>query len=78
MLRLTNDQWAKLLLRWSGLKPTPEVRLVCAVIASGITGSDDDDGPWVCGQWFVAYCRLLGLDPDFVREQVARAAVFEP
>lgn len=72
MARVTSGQWEKVLLRWCNLEPTGEVRLICAVIADGIVKREEH--PWFFSQGgFAKYCLAIGLDPDFVYSQIARA-----
>jgi len=69
--KVSVTQWSKLLTRWTGLSPTGEVRLICAVLADGVANSGRPSSFFPDG--FSAYCRLVGLNPEFVMEQVERA-----
>ena len=78
------SQWQTLLRRWCPLETTPEVKLLCAILAQAI---DDEPAvaagrrapPFTTGFFrtgaggFFRYCGLLNLDGDFVLEQIARA-----
>ena len=75
----SSQSWEKLLLRWSGWSSIPEARLICAVISSFIaerlSGKEDstntrffEDGV------FDSYCRVIGLDPTAISEQIQRSA----
>ena len=71
-MNISRANWEKLLLRWSGMQPTGEARLICAVIADGIVDEDRSHLFFVSGG-FDRYCKLISLDPVFVREQMDRA-----
>lgn len=59
------------------MEATGEVRLVCAVLADGIV--EREKHPWFfSGGGFATYCRAIGLDADYVQEQIARADACEP
>lgn len=73
----SRTQWERVLIRWCGLQPTPEVRLYCAAIADGIVDRKRDSWFFERG-CFDAWCRVIGLDPVFVLEQIQRAAAFVP
>ena len=76
-MRVSRSQWEKLLARWCGMEATGEVRLVCAVLADGIV--EREKHPWFfSGGGFATYCRAIGLDADYVQEQIARADACEP
>ena len=86
MTVLTNSSWEKLLLRWTNMQPTGEVRLVCAMLAAAIvadvTKATDEGrkpcGAGFCGSWRMdAWCGAIGLRGAFVREQVCRAHMHE-
>jgi hypothetical protein len=75
--------WEKLLIRWSGLQPIPEVKLLAAIAASMIAPEageaklPKDFRNSV--QWrrvFDAYIHMLHLEPDFVLDQMDRALQF--
>lgn len=71
--------WEKLLLRWSGLSGSPEARLICAVIASSIAERLRGNEESVNTRFFESggfdnYCRVIGLNPKFVSEQIRRSA----
>jgi hypothetical protein len=73
--------WERLLLRWTGAVHSPEARLVCFVIASAIAerlgGKEKyDNSRFFEGDGFSNYCRIVGLDPAFVSEQISRSADF--
>ena len=73
----SRTQWERVLIRWCGLQQTPEVKLVCAVIADGIV--DREKYPWfIAAGCFDAWCRVIGLDTQFVLEQIQRAVAFVP
>lgn len=77
----SSASWEKLLLRWSGLVEIPEIRLICAVIASAIAerlrGDEKSDNTrFFDGGGFDNYCRVIGLDPSFIEEQIRRSADF--
>lgn len=73
--------WRRMLEQWCPYEPTPEVRLVCWLLATAITdepGEALDQGrqPFVGGFFaggFQAWCSLVRLNPQFVMEQIARA-----
>jgi hypothetical protein len=67
--------WEKMLLRWSGMEPSGEVKLICAVIADGIIERERDHWFFSTGG-FESYCSVIGLSPVFVLEQMYRAADF--
>jgi hypothetical protein len=76
--------WEKLLIRWSGLEPIPEVKLLAAVAASIIAPEAGE--PKLPkdfrnnAQWrrvFDPYMRVLHLDPEFVLEQIERALKYK-
>jgi hypothetical protein len=71
-MKVSRANWERLLLRWSGMQPTGEARLVCAVIADGIVDEDKSHLFFVSGG-FDRYCKAVGLDPVFVKEQMLRA-----
>lgn len=71
-IALSRTDWERLLLNWSNMAPTGEVRLVCAVLADGIVDRQKDPR-FFAGGGFDAYCRVIGLDPVFVREQIGVA-----
>lgn len=81
---LSQSQWEKLLLRWSGMEPIGEVRLVCAVIASAIVEEKTPEGG-ACAAYQTgffngpvsAWCALIGLDWRFVVEQAIRLCAFQ-
>lgn len=75
-MKLSQSKWERVLLRWCEMEHTGEVRLLCAVIAEGIATQDKD--PWFfSGGGFSAYCRAIGLDPEFVLRQIERADAYE-
>ena len=81
MAKLSAYAWEKLLARWTGLQPTGEVKFICAIIASAIDEEPSEARlqhrrPFYSGfftGYFFKYCKILGLDPEFVIEQVERA-----
>ena len=76
-MELSRTQWERVLIRWCGLQQTPEVKLVCAVIADGIV--DREKYSWfIAAGCLDAWCRIIGLDPVFVLEQIQRAVAFVP
>lgn len=76
-MELNRAQWERVLIRWCDLQATPEVRLTCAVIADGIV--DREKLPWFFERGcFDAWCRVIGLDTQFVLEQIQRAGEFVP
>lgn len=75
----SSASWEKLLLRWSGLIGSPEARLIVAVIASAIAerlrGEEDSANTrFFEGDGFNNYCRVIGLDPVAIAEQIRRSA----
>lgn len=71
-MRVSRSQWEKLLLRWSGMEATGEVRLVCAVLADGIV--EREEHPWFfSGGGFATYCKAIGLNETYIQEQIERA-----
>lgn len=81
---LSQNSWEKLLLRWSGMEPIGEVKLVCAVIASAIIEEDksaEEGGrPAFRSGFFsgphLAWSTLIGIDGRFLMEQISRAQQF--
>ena len=79
VLRLT--EWQTLIEQWCPMRKSGEVQLICSVLAQAIADEpkyalDNDQVPYKTPFFrgmFVAYCRLIGLDPVFVLEQIARA-----
>lgn len=85
-MRLTTSQWEKMILRWAPISATPEVRLLCAVLATAIAEEPADAGrrhrqPYAHGFFsdggFERYCAVLGLHADFVMDQIKRASCFD-
>jgi hypothetical protein len=76
----SDTSWEKLLLNWSGMAAEPEVKLICAVIASGIHEYLKGGDARVKAEAFIAndgmgnYCRAIGLSPEFVIGQMHHAA----
>lgn len=67
--------WEKLISRWSELDGSPEKKLICAVIALAIVDVKDElyrvsNKVGFFGENFEAYCRLIHVNPDFLREQI--------
>ena len=76
-MNVSRSNWEKVLLRWCGMAPTGEVKLICAVIADGIV--ERDKYPlFFSGGGFDKYCKTIGLDPDFVEQQINRANMHVP
>ena len=71
-MTLSRSHWEKLLLRWSGMHPTGEVKLICAVIADGICDVREQARFFQNGG-LAAYCSAIGLDVDFIKQQIDRA-----
>lgn len=69
-------------MRWSDFPTCGEKRLICAVIAQAAADHQfykrdfravaNGDGFW--GPMLEKYCRMISLDPQFVREQILLAA----
>lgn len=80
-MKLSVSVWEKQLLSWCNLE-CGEAALICRVIATAICDEpsealDKNREPYaseffVTG-WFRHYCRAVGLEADFVMEQVKRA-----
>lgn len=75
-------RWTKILARWASTPESPEKRLIVAVLAQAISDEQDrvkrskyslDLNFGFSESMFEAYCRMVGLNPDFVREQVSIA-----
>jgi len=73
--------WEKLLMRWSDFPLCGEKRLVCAVIANAIADDKKDhelQSVALRTRFFQtglsAYCGAIGLDSEFVRDQVLLVA----
>lgn len=76
-MELSRTQWERVLIRWCDMPALPEVKLTCAVIADGIV--DREKYPWfIAAGCFDAWCRVIGLDTQFVLEQIQRAEAFVP
>jgi len=71
-VHVNRSNWEKLLMRWSGMQDTGEVRLICAVIADGIIERHRDKRFFLEGG-FDNYCRAINLEPRFVKEQISRS-----
>jgi hypothetical protein len=76
-MHLSREKWSVMLLRWTGFDASPELRLICAVIAEAIATRSQSDISFLAGNGLNNYCRLIGLDPQFVREQIGRADDFD-
>jgi hypothetical protein len=71
-MNVSRSAWEKLLLHWCEMQETGEVKLMCAVIADGII--ERVRHPWFfSGGGFDKYCRAIGLDPEFVQQQIKRS-----
>lgn len=78
-MKLSQATWEKLLNRWSDIQDCGEKRLLCAVIAQAIADESAKASAFSGFFWtngFVAYCRVLGLNHQFVIEQAKRARDF--
>jgi len=81
-MKLNETAWQKLIIRWSELKPTPEVKLIAAIIAKAIIDERKRSLPhFVGGFWdtnFLRYSKIIGINPQFLIEQINRANDFVP
>lgn len=76
---MTQTRWEKVLSRWSDAPECGEKRLLVALLAMAITEEaravgDFEHGFFHRGGGFDKYCKVVGLNPQFVREQIERAA----
>ena len=72
-MKLSSNTWEKLLKRWLPFQSTPESNLIVAVIADGIVNRERESWFFTNGG-FETYCRIVGLDPEFVLQQIERAS----
>lgn len=76
---LSQSEWARLLARWSTVPPSPERRLACAVIASGINEELRDAKkrrrpPFVHGEItepLRIWCAFIGIQWQFVLDRIS-------
>jgi hypothetical protein len=78
-LDMTQNRWTTVLSRWSDVPECGEKRLMVALLAMAITEEsraerDFEHGFFTRGGGFDTYCKVIGLNPQFVREQIDRAA----
>ncbi len=74
------EAWERLICRWSVVPDMPEKRLLVRVIAQAISDAEESAVKHyssIGNGWrtraVVGYCRMLGIDPDFLSDQVKRA-----
>lgn len=85
--RMSAQRWVDVLRRWSPFPDSPEKNLICYFLAQSIVeepswaassgGTPFERGFFAKGEGFDLYCQLIGLDPQFMREMIDRAADFE-
>ena len=79
---MKSHQWQKLILRWSPLHASPEVRLISAVIAQAIEDctnramksfSEPSYKQALASTSIPSYCSLIGVDFTFLTERCEQA-----
>lgn len=74
------EAWERLISRWSSVPDMPEKRLLVRVIAQAIADAEESAAKHytaIGNSWMtravVGYCRLLGIDSEFLADQVKKA-----
>jgi hypothetical protein len=85
-MHITQNQWATMLTRWSDVPNCAEKTLITHLLAGAIVEEIRDSvlygfAPFKMGFFmrnagFDMYCKVIGLDAVFVREQIVRAGLF--
>ena len=82
-MNVTKQQWEKLILRWSTVAPSPEAKLLVAVIAQAIEDVSENSrrsglDAAFSNHFFVGalpmYCDALGISRQFLLERLQEAA----